>query len=137
MCILGLNENKGARILLRIRTDDLTGFRNLSTITKTLCHELAHNVHGDHDASFYTLMRQVEAEVVALNWRQSKGQTVSGARIAAGGGSGVGGGGGFSGRGSVADRQTTVIWIAGQINISRNPEVEIVKRSPERAEPPI
>lgn len=83
VCILGLNENKGARILLRIRTDDLTGFRNLSTITKTLCHELAHNVHGDHDASFYTLMRQVEAEVVALNWRQSKGKTVSGSRIAA------------------------------------------------------
>jgi hypothetical protein len=33
------------------------------------------------------------------------------------------------------DRQQ--LWIAGQINISRNPEVEIVKRSPERAEPPI
>jgi len=78
VCILGLNENKGQRILLRIRTDDLSGFRNMATITKTLCHELSHNVHGDHDAQFYSLMRQVEAEVVALDWRKSSGKTVSG-----------------------------------------------------------
>ena len=48
VCILGLNENAGQRILLRIRTDDLKGFRKILTIRKTLYHELAHNVYGEH-----------------------------------------------------------------------------------------
>ena len=71
VCVLGLNENKGERILLRIRTDDLTGFRNATTIQKVLCHELAHCVHSEHDSKFYQLMRQVENEVVEMNWMKS------------------------------------------------------------------
>lgn len=27
VCVLGLNQNKGQKILLRLRTDDLLGFR--------------------------------------------------------------------------------------------------------------
>ena len=44
VCVLGLNVNKGQEIKLRLRTDDLQGFRKRLTIMKTLCHELAHNV---------------------------------------------------------------------------------------------
>lgn len=71
MCILGLNENKGQKIFLRLRTDDLKGFRKLLTIKKILYHELAHNEHSDHNDQFYLLMRQIEREVVELDWRQS------------------------------------------------------------------
>ena len=49
VCVLGLNKNKGQQILLRLRTDDLKGFRKRLTIRKVLYHELAHNVHSDHD----------------------------------------------------------------------------------------
>lgn len=83
VCVLGLNENKGQRILLRIRTDDLLGFRSMISIRATLCHELAHNVHSDHDDKFYVLMRQVEKDVVALDWRKSKAQTLGGGDVGA------------------------------------------------------
>ena len=43
VCVMGLNENKGQRIELRIRTDDLKGFRKILSIRKVLFHELAHN----------------------------------------------------------------------------------------------
>lgn len=67
VCVLGLNQNHGQKILLRLRTDDLKGFRNELTIRKVLFHELAHNVHGDHNAAFFQLMNQIEAEVNAFN----------------------------------------------------------------------
>ena len=73
VCILGLNENKGARILLRIRTDDLEGFRRYDNIKQVLIHELTHNVHGDHDSKFYTLMRQLQKEAIALDPFGGKG----------------------------------------------------------------
>ena len=63
VCILGLNTNKGQKIELRIRTDDLKGFRKIQSIKKTLYDELTHNVHGPHDTQFYTLLRQVEKEL--------------------------------------------------------------------------
>eukprot|EP01034_Spumella_vulgaris_P027073 gene27073-33743_t len=74
-CVMGLNKNKGQSILLRLRTDDLKGFRNFTSIKKVLYHELAHNVHSDHDDQFHLLMRQIEKEVSLLDWRQSKGAT--------------------------------------------------------------
>jgi hypothetical protein len=80
VCILGLNKNKGQEILLRLRTDDLKGFRKLLTIKKVLYHELAHNEHSDHDDKFYILMRQIEREVVELDWRQSTKGHVLGRR---------------------------------------------------------
>lgn len=45
--LLGLNVNGGQAIKLRIRTEG--GFRNYNDVRKVLCHELAHNVWGDHD----------------------------------------------------------------------------------------
>jgi hypothetical protein len=79
VCVLGLNKNKGQQILLRLRTDDLKGFRNRLTIRKVLYHELAHNVHSDHDGQFYNLMNQVEKEAASLDWRQGAPHQLGGA----------------------------------------------------------
>lgn len=99
VCVLGLNENKGAEIKLRIRTDDLRGFRRFlrsaaapvaafhlfltplfhyRSIKKVLFHELAHNEHSEHNDDFYRLMLQVERECDASDWRQSRGRTLTG-----------------------------------------------------------
>lgn len=47
--LLGLNVNAGQEIKLRIRTNAYDGFRLYRDIRMVLCHELAHNVWGDHD----------------------------------------------------------------------------------------
>jgi hypothetical protein len=73
VCVMGLNENKGQRILLRIRTDDLKGFRKMLSIRKVLFHELAHNVHSEHDSDFFVLMRQIERECNEMDWTQGHG----------------------------------------------------------------
>ncbi|KAF3353201.1 hypothetical protein VdG1_08531 [Verticillium dahliae VDG1] len=62
--LLGLNRNKGEVIELRLRTDAHDGYRDYKTIRRTLCHELAHNVHSDHDKDFWALCRQIEREDV-------------------------------------------------------------------------
>mmetsp|Transcript_5316 Transcript_5316/g.5472 ORF Transcript_5316/g.5472 Transcript_5316/m.5472 type:complete len:668 (+) Transcript_5316:256-2259(+) len=76
VCLMGLNEGKGQRILLRLRTDDLQGFRKPLSIRKILCHELAHNVYPNHDNNFYQLLRQIEKDVIELDWRTSRGHAV-------------------------------------------------------------
>lgn len=73
VCVMGLNENKGQCIRLRIRTDDLKGFRKVLSIRKVLFHELAHNVHSEHDGDFFLLMRQVEQECNQMDWTQGAG----------------------------------------------------------------
>ena len=60
---LGLNRNKGEVIELRLITDAGDGYRDYKTVRKTLCHELAHNVHGPHDSKFWKLCREIEREV--------------------------------------------------------------------------
>ena len=77
VCVLGLNQNKGQRILLRLRTDALEGFRNMLTIKKVLCHELAHNEHSEHNDSFYRLMRVIERESNEFDWRNSSSKQIS------------------------------------------------------------
>jgi hypothetical protein len=67
--ILGLNRNGGEVIELRLRTDAGDGYRDYKTIRKTLCHELAHNVHGPHDAKFWKLCKEIEKEVDRHDWR--------------------------------------------------------------------
>lgn len=47
--LLGLNKNAGEAILLRLRTNAMDGFRLYSEVRRVLCHELTHNVWGDHD----------------------------------------------------------------------------------------
>jgi hypothetical protein len=73
VCVMGLNKNKGQQILLRIRTDNLQGFRKMLSIRKVLFHELAHNVHSEHDGNFFQLMRQIEQECNAMDWTEGAG----------------------------------------------------------------
>ncbi|KAL2108002.1 hypothetical protein VUR80DRAFT_4418 [Thermomyces stellatus] len=75
--LLGLNRNKGEVIELRLRTDAYDGYRDYRTVRKTLCHELAHNVHGPHDRAFWELCRAIERDVEAADW-SSKGRTLGG-----------------------------------------------------------
>ncbi|KAK5045020.1 hypothetical protein LTR84_010168 [Exophiala bonariae] len=60
---LGLNRNAGEVIELRLRTDRYDGYRDYKVIRKTLCHELSHNVWGDHDRNFWNLTKEIEQEV--------------------------------------------------------------------------
>ncbi|PSS16113.1 Ubiquitin and WLM domain-containing metalloprotease [Actinidia chinensis var. chinensis] len=77
-CILGFNKNHGEEISLRLRTDDLKGFRKYESIKKTLLHELAHMVHSEHDTNFYALDKQLNQEAASLDWTRSKSHTLSG-----------------------------------------------------------
>jgi hypothetical protein len=57
-------------ISLRLRTDDLRGFRKYARIRETLVHELAHMVHSEHDSSFKALNSQVRAAPARVRaWR--------------------------------------------------------------------
>lgn len=47
--LLGLNTNAGESIKLRLRTNAYDGFRTYKDVRRVLCHELSHNVWGDHD----------------------------------------------------------------------------------------
>ncbi|KAI1855951.1 hypothetical protein JX265_012034 [Neoarthrinium moseri] len=67
--ILGLNRNRGEVVELRLRTDAYDGYRDYKTIRNTLCHELAHNVHSDHDRQFWDLCHQIEREVARADWK--------------------------------------------------------------------
>lgn len=80
VCILGFNKNQGEEISLRLRTDDLKGFRKYQSIKKTLLHELAHMVFSEHDAKFYALDSQLNKEANALDWTRSTGHTLSGSQ---------------------------------------------------------
>jgi hypothetical protein len=60
---LGLNRNRGEVIELRLRTDRYDGYRDYKVIRKTLCHELSHNVWGEHDRNFWDLTKEIEQEV--------------------------------------------------------------------------
>lgn len=73
--LLGLNRNKGEVIELRLRTDAYDGYRDYKTIRKTLCHELAHNVHGPHDRQFWDLCHQIERQVEVGDYT-SRGHTL-------------------------------------------------------------
>ena len=66
---LGLNRNRGEVIELRLRTDAYDGYRDYKVIRKTLCHELAHNVFGEHDRKFWDLTKNIEKEVEGNDWR--------------------------------------------------------------------
>ncbi|CAO2162868.1 unnamed protein product [Urochloa humidicola] len=80
-CILGFNKNMGEEISLRLRTDDLKGFRKYESIKKTLLHELAHMVHSEHDANFFALNKQLNEEAASLDWTKSRGHMLSGRKI--------------------------------------------------------
>ena len=61
-CLLGYNTNAGARIDIKLRTDDLQTFRPYSELVATLIHELSHNWVGEHNLLFWTNYAQMRAE---------------------------------------------------------------------------
>lgn len=61
--LLGLNENAGQAIKLRLRTNAYDGFRPYNEIRRVLCHELTHNMWGDHDNNFKELNSKLNREV--------------------------------------------------------------------------
>ncbi|CCM01367.1 uncharacterized protein FIBRA_03417 [Fibroporia radiculosa] len=71
--LLGLNVNAGQTIKLRIRTDRYDGFRLYKDIRKVLCHELTHNVWGDHDDSFKEMNSRLNREVAEFERSVSEG----------------------------------------------------------------
>lgn len=77
-CLLGLNINAGQEIKLRLRTNDLLGFRNYQRIRETLVHELTHNVHQDHGTGFKMLNSQLLRECVRINGAMRSAQSVLG-----------------------------------------------------------
>eukprot|EP00742_Colponemidia_sp_Colp-10_P006092 GILJ01006519.1.p1 GENE.GILJ01006519.1~~GILJ01006519.1.p1 ORF type:complete len:630 (-),score=93.08 GILJ01006519.1:137-2026(-) len=77
VCVLGYNENKGQAIALRLRTDDLKGFRKYDSIRKVLLHELAHMVFSEHNSDFHQLNRQLNQECEQFDWSKS-GRSVGG-----------------------------------------------------------
>lgn len=74
-CLMGLNRNHGEEILLRLRTDDWRGLRPYGAVIEVLMHELAHNVHSDHDANFKALNSMLRAEYAQHASRLSSGRT--------------------------------------------------------------
>lgn len=76
VCVLGVNINAGQEISLRLRTDDLKGFRRFQKIRETLIHELTHNVWSDHDHNFKQLNSQLLRE--AMDWTSQPGRTTGG-----------------------------------------------------------
>ncbi|KAK4343538.1 hypothetical protein RND71_036632 [Anisodus tanguticus] len=80
-CILGFNKNHGEEISLRLRTDDLKGFRKYDSMKEILLHELAHMTHSEHDVNFYALLKQLTEEAAKLDWTKSTGHTLSGRNL--------------------------------------------------------
>ncbi|KAJ2957505.1 hypothetical protein NQZ79_g6794 [Umbelopsis isabellina] len=76
--ILGYNRNKGELISLRLRTDDMEGFRHYDSIRKVLLHELTHNVWSEHDHRFHQLNRELE---IVANPKTFDGSKLSSAEV--------------------------------------------------------
>ncbi|ORZ25490.1 WLM domain-domain-containing protein [Absidia repens] len=74
--ILGYNRNAGQLIAVRLRTDDFSGFRHYDSVRKVLLHELTHNVWSEHDDNFHALNRQLNKDVVALDWTAHGGHQI-------------------------------------------------------------
>ncbi|KAH0583034.1 hypothetical protein H2248_010919 [Termitomyces sp. 'cryptogamus'] len=71
--LLGLNVNAGQAIKLRIRTDRYDGFRLYREVRRVLCHELTHNVWGDHDNNFKELNSKLNREVAEFERAAANG----------------------------------------------------------------
>ncbi|WPJ57513.1 hypothetical protein SMAC4_04948 [Sordaria macrospora] len=95
--LLGLNINRGAKILLRLRyPSDKSLFLPVEQVTDTMLHELAHIVHGPHDGKFQALWDQLrdEHEGLVMKGYTGEGFLSEGRRL--GGGGGGGGGSSFN-----------------------------------------
>lgn len=77
-CLLGYNTNAGQRIDIKLRTDDLRGFRPYQDLVSTLLHELSHNWVGEHNLLFWTNYAQMRAEYLCHHMQQLGGVVVRG-----------------------------------------------------------
>ncbi|KAI3406722.2 KRE5 [Candida oxycetoniae] len=65
--LLGLNINKGQKIMLRLRYHhNDKSFLPMCDIIGTLLHELTHNVHGPHNKLFYDYLAELEKKYYEL-----------------------------------------------------------------------
>ena len=81
-CLMGLNQNKGEEILLRLRTDDWQGLRPYASVIPVLLHELTHNVFSDHNHDFKTLNSQLNREY-QMHLDKARGGRATGSRLVA------------------------------------------------------
>ncbi|CCF39051.1 WLM domain-containing protein, partial [Colletotrichum higginsianum] len=87
--LLGLNINRGQRILVRLRyPSDRSLFLPIEQVVDTMLHELSHIVFGPHDGNFHALWNQLRDEHEALIRKGytgegflSEGQRLGGGRI--------------------------------------------------------
>lgn len=75
MSLLGLNVGAGIHVKLRLRERNGLDFIPFEQVLDTMLHELCHNAHGPHNASFYSLWDELRKECEEL---MSKGITGSG-----------------------------------------------------------
>ncbi len=75
-CLLGYNTNRGLRIDIKLRTDDLSDFRPYPELVSTLIHELSHNWVGEHNLLFWTNYAQMKAEYLCTHERLKKSAVV-------------------------------------------------------------
>ncbi|KAF3542316.1 hypothetical protein DY000_02010639 [Brassica cretica] len=74
--LLGVNVNRGVHVKLRLRRVNHDGdFLSYHQVLDTMLHELCHNAHGPHNASFYKLWDELRKECEEL---MSKGITGTG-----------------------------------------------------------
>uniref|UniRef100_A0A803MWI8 Uncharacterized protein n=1 Tax=Chenopodium quinoa TaxID=63459 RepID=A0A803MWI8_CHEQI len=65
--LLGLNVNRGVEVKLRLRRPGRElEFYSFHEVLDTMLHELCHNAHGPHNASFYQLWDQLRKECEEL-----------------------------------------------------------------------
>ncbi|EFP85947.2 hypothetical protein PGT21_025188 [Puccinia graminis f. sp. tritici] len=65
--LLGVNQNAGQSIRLRLLTDDLKSVRPFTMVRRVLSHELAHNVFGPHDNQFKELDSKIHKGMLAYD----------------------------------------------------------------------
>lgn len=71
--LLGLNENMGQRISLRLRTQNYEGLIAYREVRKVLLHELAHNKVNEHPPAFKILNSELNAQVEAYERQVRQG----------------------------------------------------------------
>lgn len=70
--LLGLNVNRGQKILLRLRYHSNENlFYPLTDIIGTFLHELTHNLYGAHDNKFYAFLDKLKARFEEIQYNPS------------------------------------------------------------------